>query len=93
MTWRKHDTHAKETMAVKAALKAASITATVGHGKGTAWAWLHINLGPDPNPGHKLGFTIASEEWKQKSAQALKIAQDVTGRGGQYDGEINIFTQ
>ncbi len=69
----------EETRAVKAALKKAGITASVGHGKGTAWGWLHIR--PNNYQGHIFGV----------SRQIIKIAQEVTGRHGEYDGCINVY--
>lgn len=77
-TWRIHETHKEETKAVKAALKAAGINARVGHGKGTAWAWLKINV------GEGNGFL---------RPRVIKIAQAVTGRSGEHDGRINVYSQ
>ena len=78
MTWRNHSTHQEETKAVKAALAEAGIKAKVGHGSGTAWAWLEINLG--------------SGNWGLHD-RAVQIAQSVTGRHGDYNGQISIMAQ
>ena len=78
MSWRAHNTHKEETKAVKDALKEAGINAMVGHGKGTAYGWLEINIGN--GNGHLYKQTLA-------------IAQKVTGRRGEYDGNILILTQ
>ena len=64
-----------ETKAVKKALLDAGIKARVRHGSGTSWGWLHIWIDPSLNMGDK----------------AVKIAQQVTGRHGEYDGCINVF--
>jgi len=69
-----------ETKAVKAALIKAGYTGVkVGHGTGTAWGWLHIKC------DEKLGQT-----WQEKYADTEKIAQQVSGRQGEYGGRINI---
>ncbi len=80
VTWRKHETHREETKAVKAALQRAGISFTkVGHGTGTAWGWLHIDLAEPWKPGPQ---TLDEE--------ALRVAQQATGRHGQYDGCILV---
>ena len=90
MSWRKQKTHREEVTAVKRALRKAGIPfVSVKHGTGTAWAWLEINIGPDPNSQNWQ----YSKEWRKRTDQVLRIAQDVTGRHGDYDGEINILTQ
>jgi DNA repair protein RadC len=96
MTWRKYESHKEETAAVKAALKAAGINAEVGHGTGTAWAWLEINVGKGPHV-HDIGdhrsCNFCDRRWEQIVHRALKIALEVTGRTGPYNGEINILSQ
>jgi len=77
--WRNHNTHREETGAVKAALNAAGINCTVGHGTGTAWSWLEINIGRETN--------------RELHDKALRIAQTVTGRHGDYSGRINVYQQ
>mgnify|MGYP001571487755 CR=1 FL=1 len=78
--WRKHQTHQEETAAVKAALRQAGIPfRKVGHGRGTACGWLKIFLS-----------TEASYDLCQ---QAIRVAQEVTGRTGDYDGRINASPQ
>jgi len=81
MSWRKHVTHAEETRAVKQALAEAGIKAKVGHGTGTAWSWLEINL------------ELNGSDCPQLKRQALSIAKRVTGRHGEYDGDILILAQ
>lgn len=106
MAWRKQETHAGETKAVKDALAKAGIKAKVGHGKGTAWGWLEINIGSNPYShlenvdrgngagfGHRRTDCDACQWHEQKHTLTLKIAQDVTGRKGNYDGEILILSQ
>ena len=69
-----------ETKAVKAALiKAGYIAVKVGHGTGTAWGWLHIKCDEKP-----------SQDWQGKYSDVEAIAQQVTGRSGDYGGRINI---
>lgn len=80
-TWRRHPDHKTETAAVKAALRAAHIPfRKVGHGTGTAWAWLEIYLG-------------SPEAWNTYHLSALSVAKGVTGRRGDYDGDILILAQ
>jgi hypothetical protein len=87
----------------KAAVKAAGINAVVRHGKGTAWSWLKINIGRgDGLAEHQkddngyCGYhnhcpaCLKAYELRKK---VLKIAQEVTGRSGEYNGEINVSTQ
>jgi len=102
MAWRKQKTHREETKDVRAALQRAGINAKVGHGTGTAWGWLYVNIGSGQQWGEHVkgddGFCLRSgcprcENLRIMSAQALKIAQEATGRHGEYDGEINIYSQ
>jgi len=74
MSWRIHENHKDETRAVKNALKSAGVKASVKHGSGTSWAWLHI----------KLANRIKTE------SDVLNLIQKVTGRHGDYEGEILI---
>jgi len=83
VSWRKHKTHREETAAVKAALQKAGIAAKVGHGTGTAWAWLEINVGPGYN----------GSEYRDMRRRVLRIATAVTGRSGDYDGDIIVLAQ
>lgn len=96
MAWRNQDSHKEETKAVKKALADAGIKARVTHGRGTAWGWLHINIGsPKERNGIKpvqFGYEYTEEELSLHR-KVLKIAQDTTGRHGEYDGEIIILTQ
>lgn len=81
MTWRKHKTHREETKAVKDALVKAGFTnVRVGHGTGTAWGWLEIRC--DAKPG---------QSYQDKRVEATRIAKAVTGRHGDYSGEINVY--
>ncbi len=99
MSWRNHETHREETKAVKTALKDAGITAKVGHGTGTAWGWLHLDINTDDlgdHHDHREGCYI---DWqycsrcaaiKAREQEALEIALKVTGRTGDYNGDIQI---
>ena len=81
MSWRNHRTHREETKAVKDALIQAGFTnVRVGHGTGTAWGWLKVHC--DPKPG---------QSFQDKRGETTQIAKSVTGRRGDYDGEINVY--
>ena len=81
MSWRNHKTHAEETHAVKEALRNAGIPfRKVGHGTGTTWAWLEIYLG-------------TPENYRKYHQEVLAIAQAITGRRGDYHGDISILAQ
>ena len=67
----------EESKAVKAALARAGIKARVSHGRGTAWSWLKI--------------TLPASSWRARQLEAVRIAQAVTGRHGEYDGRINVY--
>jgi hypothetical protein len=67
-----------------------------GHERGTAWGWLEINIG-DPRmrnglkaPPFEYQYT---EEEQALHNKVLKIAQEVTGRHGDYDGRISLMVQ
>ena len=78
--WRNHKTHREETKAVKEALvKAGFPNVRVGHGTGTAWGWLEIRC--DAKPG---------QSYQDKRSEALRLARAITGRGGDYDGDILV---
>ncbi len=95
-SWRKFPDHKSETRAVKDALKKAGIEAEVKHGTGTAWGWLDINIGdPRKRSGLKpapFGYQYTDEE-QALQKKALKIAQEITGRHGDYDGRISVLAQ
>lgn len=81
MSWRNFQNHRDETRAVKQALTKARIPfSKIGHGRGTGWAWLEIYLGN-------------RETYQRYADKVLRIAQDVTGRTGDYNGEILILAQ
>gem|GEM_PF-1362690 len=96
VTWRNFPDHKSETKAVKEALKKAGIDAEVKHGSETAWGWLEINIG-DPRlrnglrQGH-FGSQYTDEE-RVLHDTVLKIAKDITGRRGDYKGEIRVLSQ
>ena len=69
-----------ETKNVKDALIKAGYTGVkVGHGTGTAWGWLDIKCDEKPN-----------QNWQAKNSDVERIAQQATGRHGDYGGRINI---
>ena len=86
----------QETKAVKAALKAAGITAKVGHGTGTSWGWLYIEVGDQrQNFGEHDGREGRGDCSADCPAcnmvgllhrETLRIAQETTGRSGDYSG-------
>ena len=88
--------HKSETRAVKEALKKAGIEAEVKHGRGAAWGWLEINIG---DPGMRNGLKqgpFGSQYTEEELAlhdTVLKIAKDITGRRGDYNGEILVLAQ
>jgi hypothetical protein len=103
--WRNQDSHRAETKAVKSALIANGIDVEkVGHGTGTAWAWLHITLHKPLELGCEqhgtsggyedrltcLGCHAYYHDMRDLERKAIHIAQAITGRHGEYDGEINI---
>jgi len=78
--WRVHDNHLGETVAVKKALIQAGYTnVRVKHGRGTAWGWLAI-----------YADAKAGQTWQDKRIDILRITKRITGRHGEYDGEINV---
>jgi hypothetical protein len=80
MTWRNHNSHREETAAVKKALEEAGYKGVrVGHGHGTGWSWLKIYWKLQPGQDYM-------ETWQH----IVAIAQRVTGRHGEYHGEINV---
>ncbi len=103
MSWRKQNSHREETIAVKRALKEANISfKSIGHDTGTAWGWLKINLGENPSGKEHIKTTMSwhCESWcaackenREIERKVIQIVQEVTGRHGEYDGEIAILTQ
>ena len=96
MAWRNQDSHREETSAVKKALANAGIKAKVTHGTGTAWGWLHVNIG-DPKQRNGLKQVEFGRQYTEEELElhkkVLKIAQETTGRHGDYDGEIIVLAQ
>lgn len=92
--WRKFSDHKSETKAVKEALSRVGIEAEVGHGRGTGWGWLEINIG-DPRP--RGGVIEETRQYTQEEQdlhkKVLTIAKEVTGRYGEYDGNISLMAQ
>lgn len=84
----------EETKIVKEALKQAGIPAKVGHHKGTAWGWLAINIG---DPAERKGVDPETRMYTQEEQalhdKVIKIAQQITGRSGDYDGRIALSAQ
>ena len=80
MSWRNHKTHRAETKAVKDALiKAGFTNVKVGHGSGTAWGWLDIYCDAKPK-----------QSYQDKRVEVILIAKGITGRHGDYNGEISV---
>ena len=96
MAWRNQANHKEETKAVKKALADAGINAKVTHGRGTAWGWLHINIGDAKQRNgvkqESFGYQYTEEELAFHR-KVLKIAQETTGRHGEYEGKIIILAQ
>lgn len=101
MSWRKHETHAEETKALRKALSAAGINARVGHGTGTAWAWLEINIGYGQQWGeherHTIGHCSTScrpcQNLRAMRKRTYEIVREITGRSGEYNGDTNVMQQ
>lgn len=98
MSWRKYPDHKSETKAVKQALKAVGYPdAKVGHGTGTAWGWLKIHVEVNrPKNCHckerRTGFCLPCRNlWDEHRIRILRLASDVTGRDGEYDGNTNVY--
>ena len=90
----------QETKIVKAALAQAGIHAVVTHGRGTAYGWLEINVGSSDQFGpHNVdawASHVNCEPCRKIRAiadEARRIAQAVTGRQGEYRGEISVLSQ
>ena len=95
-------TRLEETKTVKDALRHVGINAVVGHGRGTGWGWLHINIGSSDQFGipHDIDpitlnhyDCLPCQTIHEISRLALMVTWQVTGRHGEYDGHINIYTQ
>lgn len=87
-----------ESRAVKIALKAAGIAAHVSHDTGTAYGWLVVRVTrPDNVPhieaeaGHARNCPGCLWYTETRNA-AIGIAQAVTGRHGDYEGQISFTT-
>jgi hypothetical protein len=106
MAWRKANTHKEETAQVKAALSAAGINAKVTHGRGTGWGWMRVNIGNGSQWGEHVPVTDGSGRFcgypsgcrrclniNAMRERAERIVAEVTGRGGEYGGCVNILTQ
>jgi len=101
MAGRIQETRREETKAVKVALKSAGINGKIRHGTGTAWSWLYIYIGAGQQWGEHLksdngsfGCSPGCSRCKNIHAtreSALSIVQEVTGRHGEYDGNIIIM--
>jgi len=92
-----------------ALLKAGIDVLNVEHGNGTAWGWLHLTLarpleeGCEEHGSHggEEGFSrntcLQCQRWLTITSDlcknALVVAQQVTGRHGDYDGRINTHLQ
>lgn len=86
----------EETEAAKQALLKAGVPVKgVRHGRGTARGWLYIWLG-DPwheistQSGRCVDFCVGCEKRRDLERMAIQIAQEVTGRNGDNDGQIMV---
>jgi hypothetical protein len=93
----------EETKLVKRAVIAAGFdqnNVTVKHGHGTAWGWLtvsaDIHRAPSCSCGapDQYGRRETCEEcktwWRSTYNRLIEVAQQTTGRHGDYDGRINV---
>lgn len=100
---RTDNTRRDETKLVKEALAEAGINAKVSHNRGTAYGWLDINIGSGQqwgehkraNPQDRCDPTDCKRCANSKAMQekAIAVTQRVTGRHGNYDGNISLLTQ
>lgn len=103
--WRTIATHKEETKVVKKALLDAGLDVrSVGHGHGTGWAWLDIRLARALEHGCEehgtygdyqnrllcVGCRVFHDKCRELDRKAVEVAQKVTGRHGEYDGQINV---
>lgn len=95
----------QETTAVKRALVSKGFennNIRVTHGKGTAWGWLHIDAklhhkpdcdcveySPVGDVPRQLGQRCQDLR-RECYDRITQIAQDVTGRHGEYDGRVGV---
>ena len=97
-------TRREETKAVKEALTAAGIQARkVGHGRGTASTWLEVFVGENPGglqhekmpdvPWRCQGGCPACERNREMDQEVHRIVGEVTGRGGEYNGNVLVLHQ
>jgi len=88
----------EETNIVKMALKEAGIIARVSHGNGTGYGWIEVNIG---DPAERGGVEKHPNGWSTKYTtsemelheKVIKLVQDVTGRHGEYNGNISLLAQ
>jgi len=89
-----------ETKIVKKALKQQGIKASVTHGHGTAYGWLEINIG---DPADRDGLRLNEDGWSRSNTftseevdlheRIIAMVQELTGRHGDYQGNILLLTQ
>ena len=90
----------QETKAVKDALTRHGFKVRVKHGRGTGWGWLaiYVDLPPVIHDREKYGWPHCSGnsecclKWRETYDRIVSIAQQVTGRNGEYGGRINVHT-
>jgi len=70
-----------EARAVKRELAKYGIEASVTHGTGTSRSWLYI---------HTKKYPANLKDFQKRDKFVTKIAQQVTGRKGDYDGRISF---
>lgn len=85
-----------ETKIIKDALKKAGIDAKIRHGKGTAWGWIDIFIG-DPKKRNGLHPAPRDNQYTDDEIEfqnrIVRLVQKVTGRHGEYDGNICVLAQ
>lgn len=89
----------EETLKVKKAIKETKLYkgVRVTHGRGTGWGWLNIEV-TIPRPEkckctiHPLVYRcdLCTQAYTKAYNACVDIAQDVTGRTGEYDGRIHV---
>lgn len=95
----------EETKIIKKALKGKYSNLRVRHGVGTAWGWLRVSINaPRPNDCYcndtnwaKVRASEKSDDCRNCSKEIWRIYEklgnelrELTGREGEYGGQINI---
>lgn len=109
MSWRKFEDHKAESREVKKFLVGQGYqNVKVGHGRGTSWGWLEVSISI-PRPAdcychdplwaevRKQEMSISCRncgaEWQRVRRELLQKLMELTGRHGDYDGNISFDSE